>query len=145
VLGIVVALAWAATGCQQSAEVARAQIAERRASWAREIAGIKEQNAALLARLGGRGVGSGASAAAVRMRATLDGGRQSIADVENQLAQAATRMEEATRRGGRAAEQAIEEESVRVRGYLQALGEQLGATARQLDEFGNQDTERQSP
>jgi len=77
----------------------------------------------------------------------LDGARQSIADVEIQLAQAANRVEQAIRRGGQAGEQAIDEESIRARGYLQGLGDQLSTAARQLDVLATSDEEakRQSP
>ena len=134
-------------GCERSAEASRAVVAERRASWAREIAGIKAQQAALAARLGQQGAGSAGGPAAVRTRAVLDGARQSIADVESQLAQAEARMEQAIRRSGEAGQHAIDDESVKARAYLQALGEQLGAAAQQLDDLSRSEDEpkQQSP
>jgi predicted solute-binding protein len=44
-------------------------------------------------------------------------------------------MEQAFRRGGEAGERAVEEESARARSYLQALGEQLGTTAQQIEDI----------
>jgi hypothetical protein len=130
-------LAALAVGCERSAEASRALVAERRASWSRELAGIKEQQSALATRLGGAGQGP----AAQRTRAVLDGARQSITDVENQLAQAQQRMEQAIRRGGEDGRRAIDDESARARDYLQALGEQLVAAAQQLEEFSRSEDE----
>jgi hypothetical protein len=137
----------AGSGCERNTEASRALIGERRASWAREIAGIKEQHAALAARLGGRGAGATGRPAEQRMQAVLDGARQSIVDVESQLSQAQTRMEQAVRHGGEAGRRAIDEESVKARGYMQALGEQLVTAAQQLDDLSKSadKTKAQSP
>ena len=138
---VAIVLAWVA-GCERGGEASRAVLAERRASWAREIAGLKSQHEVLAARLEGRpGAGAGASAADRRMRAVLDGTRQSIADVESQFAQAGGRVDQAIGRGSQAGERALEEESSRARSYLQKLGEQLGAVARQVDEHARTDDE----
>jgi len=146
VAGAVLAAALiAGTGCERNTEAARALIAERRASWAREIAGIKEQHAALAARLGARGAGAIDRPADQRMHAVLDGARQSIVDVESQLSQAQTRMEQAIRRGGEAGQRAIDEESVKARGYMQALGEQLVTAAKQLDDLSKSEDKTQQP
>jgi hypothetical protein len=142
-LGVAISLAWAA-GCDRSAEASRAVVAARRASWAREIGGMREQQAALAARLSEQGTGSNAGPAALRTRAVLDGARQSIADVERQLAQADGRMEQAIRRGGEAGQHSIDDESANARGYLTALGEQLAAAARQLDGFSRSEAEASS-
>lgn len=130
-----------AIGCERSADASRALVAERRAAWAREIAGIREQQAALASRMGSSGAGTGDSPAVRRTRAVLDGARQSIADVENQLTQASTRMEHEIRRGGEAGRQAIDDESARARGYLQSLGDQLGAAAQQVEELARNEDE----
>jgi len=145
-VAIVIALC-AGVGCERSAEASRAIVAERRASWTREIAGIREQHAALAARLGGHGTGSSGGPAALRAHAVLDGARQSITDVENQLAQAEGRMQQAIHHGGEAGQRSIDEESAKARGYLQALAEQLGAAAGQLDELSQNENEakKQSP
>jgi hypothetical protein len=79
--------------------------------------------------------------AALRTRAVLDGARQSIADVESQLAQAEARMEQAIRRGGEAGQRSIDEESAKARSYLQALAEQLGAATRQLEDLSRNEAE----
>jgi hypothetical protein len=139
-LGVVIALL-SGVGCERSAEASRAIVAERRASWGREIAGIKEAHAALAARLGGQGSGLSGGPAALRTRAVLDGARQSIADVESQLAQAEARMEQAIRRGGEAGQRSIDEESAKARSYLQALAEQLGAATRQLEDLSRNEAE----
>src|SRR5262249_13907977 len=120
-------------------------IAGLRASWAREIAGIKSEHAALVARLGSQGADSKDGPAAIRARAVLDGTRQSIVDVENQLAQAEGRMEQTARGGGDAAQGMSDEESVKARGYLQALNEQLVVTAQQLDQFPRTADESRKP
>jgi len=134
VLGVLIAVASVA-GCERSAEASRALAAERRASWSRELSGIREQHAALVARFGERRNGGNASPAIVRTRAVLDGARQSIIDVDSQFAQAEMRMAEAFRRSGEAGERAVDEESARARSYLQALGEQLGTTAQQIEDI----------
>jgi len=126
-----------AGGCERSAESSRALIAARRASWAREIAGIKEQHAALEARLGGQAAGPGAGPAEQRARAVLAGVRQSIDDVETQLAQAETRMQRAVGESGESGERAIDEESVKARSYLQALSDGIAAAAQQLEQMSN--------
>jgi len=130
-------------GCDRSADASRTLIAGLRASWTREIAGLKSQHLALVARLGSRGTDSSDGPAAMRARAVVDGTRQSITDVESQLAQAEGRMEQAVRRGGDAGERAIEEESVKARGYLQALGEELVEATQQLDQFSRTADESQ--
>lgn len=144
VLAVVVVVG---AGCERSAEASRAVVAERRASWSREIAGIKQQQAALAARLGPQRTGAASGPATLRTRAVLDGARQSITDVESQLAQAEARMELAIRRGGEAGQHAIDDESVKARGYLQALGEQLAAAARQVDDLSRNEDEakKQTP
>jgi len=71
----------------------------------------------------------------------IDGARQSIVDVQRQLDQAATRMEQAARRNDRAGEQALDEESLLARQYLQSLGEQLTAAAQQFEQFSRHETE----
>ena len=137
-----------AAGCERHADASRALLAERRASWGREIAALKSQHAALLARSEGlSGLHAAAGPSQQRMHVVLDGARQSIADVEIQLAQVESRVEPAIRRGGQASEQAINDESARARSYLQGLGEQLSSAARQLDVLASSDDEakRQSP
>ena len=143
-LPIVAIVLAAVAGCERGGEASRAVLAERRASWAREIAGLKAQHEVLATRLEGRpapGEGAGAAASERRMRAVLDGARQSIADVESQFAQAEGRVDQAIGRGSQAGERALEEESARARSYLQALGQQLGAVARQADERARTDDE----
>jgi hypothetical protein len=137
-LPIVVMVLASIAGCERGGEASRAVLAERRASWAREIAGLNQQYASLATRLGGRlgvGTGAGDTPAERRMRATLDGTHQAIADVETQLQQAAERIEQAIGRGGQVTEKTLDEESARARGYLHGLGEQLGLAARQVDEL----------
>jgi hypothetical protein len=131
-LGVVLAFAWA-VGCERSPQAARAVIAERRAGWTREIGGMKEQLAALVARADGHHEGAPGGPAEQRTRVVLAAAQQSIGDVERQLAQAAERTDQSVRLGGEAAQRAIDDESARSRGYLQALGQVLGSAGRQLD------------
>lgn len=131
-LSVVIAIGITA-GCEQGADFLRASLAQRRDSWSRELSGLKEQQAALAARLDERLGTSRGGPAAMRTRAVLDGARQSIVDVDNQLQQAGTRLEQAIRRGGDSGEKALDDESALARGYLQGLGQQLGAVAQQVD------------
>jgi hypothetical protein len=125
-----------AVGCERTSEASRAALAERRESWSREIGGCNGQYAALEARLaGGAGTASRGGVAERRVRAVLEGTRQSIADVEIQLGQAAGRAEQAISRGREEGERAIETEGVNARASLQALNEQIGRTARQVDDY----------
>jgi len=128
-------------GCERSPEQARAVVEARRASWARDLGGLKEQQALLAVRFEQQQAGGGGSAATLRLRAMIDGARQSIVDVQRQLDQAATRMEPAARRNDRAGEQALDEESLLARQYLQSLGEQLTAAAQQFEQFSRHETE----
>jgi hypothetical protein len=132
VLGVAIALV-AAVGCEQGADAQRAMLAQHRSSWTREIAGLKELHAALAARLNERLGGARGGPAGTRARAVIDGARQSIVDVENELDQAATRIDQAIRHGGDSGEKALKEESARARGYLQGLHDQIGGGARQVD------------
>jgi hypothetical protein len=134
-LGLAIALASPA-GCDRSTEASRALIVERQASWTREIGAMRQQHAALAARIGQRETEGGDGPAEQRTLAVLEGARQSIADVESQLAQATPRLEAAATGGGEAGQRAIDEESARARAYLQALGEQLRTAGRQIDDFG---------
>lgn len=119
-------------GCDQSAEVSRAVLAQRRDLWSRELARLRERHAALAARLDDQ-FGAARGAEEMRTRAVLDGARQSIVDIEKHLRQAETRIEQAIRRGGDSGEKAIDQESALAREYLQGLDEQLGTAARQID------------
>jgi hypothetical protein len=140
ILGVITALT-SVSGCERSPEQARALVEAQRASWTRELGGIKEQQAILATRFEQQSAGAGASPAALRVRAVFDGARQSIIDVQSQLDQAATRMEQAARRNDRAGAQVLDEESVRAREYLQSLREQLTAATQQLEEFSHRETE----
>jgi hypothetical protein len=141
-LGLVVALTFAA-GCEKSAESSRAMFAQRQESWSRELAEIKSEQATLAGRLDERLAGQAerGTVAERRMRALLDSTRQSIADVEAQIRQAKGRVDQAARHGSQAARSAIDDESARARGYLQSLGEQLGATEQQLGQFAANEDE----
>ena len=119
--------------CERGAEVSQALIAQRRAAWAREISGIREQHAALTGRLGQEGTSLNPAPAQARMRTVLDGARQSITDVENELAQCVARMEHGSQGSGEAAQRAVEVETAKARGYLQALVAQLDSAATQVD------------
>jgi hypothetical protein len=129
------------SGCERSPEQARALVEVQRASWARELGGIKEQHAILATRFQQQAAGADTSPAARRLRAVLDGARQSLVDVQNQLEQAATRMEQAARRNDQAGARVLDEESVRAREYLQSLREQLTAATQQFEEFSRSETE----
>jgi len=129
-----------ASGCERSPEEARALVDARRASWARELGGMKEQQAILAARFEQQRAGADNSAAALRLRAVIEGARQSIVDVQSQLDQAATRMEQAARRNDRVGDGALDEECLRARQYLETFGEQLTVAAEQVEEFSRGET-----
>lgn len=139
-LALAVLLA-SSTACERTSEASRASLARRRNSWAGELAGLKEQQAALAARLDGRMASAAGSVAQRRMWATLDGARQAIADTELELQQAESRIEHAIERGSAVGQKSMEDESSKARSYLQALGEQIATAARQIDEFAQNESE----
>jgi len=128
-------------GCERSAEASRALVAARQASWTRQLARIKAEHVGLKERFGREitsPVGT-TNPSALRARATLDGLGQSIADVEIQMRQVGGRVEAAIARGGDEAEKALDDESARMNGHLQALVADLAAVSRQMNGFGNGD------
>ena len=73
------------------------------------------------------------------MRATLEGTRQSLADVAVQIAQVDRRFEQAVAHG-EAPDQVAERECARLDGYFQTMSEQLTEAGRQLDGFEQSET-----
>lgn len=130
--GLVVLVSLAVTaGCERDGGAIRAALASRQAEWQREIQSLKAQQSALSERYV-----PGSSTAALRVHAAIDGVAQSIADVEAQARQISPRVEVAIGRGGEAGEKALDEESARMRDYLQALATDVASAGRQLDELG---------
>jgi hypothetical protein len=131
----------ALAGCQHDVERLRLELTARQASWDRQLGTIKAEHASLKERFGREIGNTGVAAtnpAALRARATIDGLRQSIADVEIQARQVGPRLEEATTHGSDAAEKLLEQESARMNGTFQALVADLAATTQQVNDFGNQ-------
>jgi hypothetical protein len=128
-----------AAGCERDIESVRAELAVRQAVWQRELGTIRAQRGALAERLARqpRAVASAKEAPAItRMRATLDGLAQSLVDVEIQMRQVVSRLENAPRHGGDDLQKALDEDSARMAAYLQALTGNLAAASRALDDFG---------
>jgi hypothetical protein len=118
-------------GCRNNADTARMALAARQASWDRELALLRAQQAALRDRLGRQ-----ASAGAERsVRAALDGVGQSLVDVENQMQQMEPRLEQVIDHGGDTNER-VEQDCALMDGYLQALAANLTSAGTQVDEAG---------
>ena len=99
---------------------------------------LKSQNTALRSRLDGQPP----SVAARRARATLAGTGQALVDVDIQIRQVGPQVERAIKAGGDQAGKALEEESTRVNGYLQALAVNVTAASKELDEIGRTEPAR---
>lgn len=146
VLGVIgiATLVWAA-GCERDVETVRAELAAKQASWQRGIEAFKAQHAAIGERLARQPMAAAAgwnTPAVKRMRLTLDGFAQSLVDVEIQMRQVGSRVEQALGRGRDAAHKALDEDGERMNGYLQALADNLAATGRALDDLGKTETSR---
>jgi uncharacterized protein involved in exopolysaccharide biosynthesis len=136
-LGILVAV----VGCQRDADSMRAQLAQEQGTWARELDALRARQDVLEQRFRSQptavpSVPGGVSAPHVRVRAILDGSRQSLADVDLQIRQAGSRLEPALSRGGEAADKAIADERERIAGLLRRLSEQLVTVSGELDDVG---------
>jgi len=133
-----IALVAMLSDCERGADSSGALIGARRAAWEREVRALREQQSTLVTRFERKGLSSSGLPAERRVRVAIDGARQSISDVENQLERAGARME-AAHRGGHAVEHSIDEESARARDYLRALADQLLDASKQLDDVGRGD------
>jgi hypothetical protein len=128
-----------AASCERDADSVRAALAARQASWARQLEGIKAQHAALADRLQRQPASpANASPATLRMRARLEGARQSLTDVEIQRRQIDQQIEQALTQGGDAAEKALEEVSARMNGYFEGLTADVTAAGGELDALSKQ-------
>jgi len=136
---VAVAALLSAAGCERDVDSARADLAVRQAAWQRELATIKAQHAVLAERLARQPMAAAAAKetpAVTRMRATLGGLAQSLVDVEIQMRQVGSRLENASSRGGDALQKALAEDSARMTDYFQALAGDVAATGRALDDLG---------
>jgi hypothetical protein len=138
-------------GCQTEAEATRALARARQDEWTRQMKALGTQEAALRERFGrlpalaadaqARGR---ARAGRLRAEALLAGSRQSLADLEISVRQAAGRIEAAAavegrgqgREGGEGASAVLEREHERVQGVLKMLGEQLGSAEQEIARLG---------
>jgi hypothetical protein len=141
IAALVAAFAFAPLGCQRDAETARALLRTQQASWERGLGSLKEQQAALKERFERQPpppatAPGDVSPTAMRMRAILDGGRQSLVDIESQIRQVPDRLEPAMGRGPEVAEKALEQESARINDYLKSMSDQLALAGRELDGYG---------
>ena len=128
-----------AAGCERDIDSVRAELAAKQAVWQRELGTIKAQRGALAERLARQPMATASAKEApaiTRMRATLDGLAQSLVDVEIQMRQLSSRLENAPRRGGDALQKALDEDSARMTDYFQALAGNVAAAGRALDDFG---------
>ncbi len=125
-----------AAGCERDADSVRTALALRQDSWARQLESIKAQHSALTERFQRQPASrADVSPAVLRMRARLDGARQSLADVEIQRRQIDQRIEQALSRGGDAAEKALEEVIAVMNGYFEGLTADLTAAGSELGEL----------
>jgi hypothetical protein len=129
---VVLVSGWALGGCQGNGEQIRATLAAREASWQREIDTLKSQKVSLRSRVDGQPPGP----AVRRARTTIGGIGQSLVDVEIQMRQIGPRVEKAISAGSDDASKALEEESGRMNGYLEALEGDLTSAEQELHEIG---------
>ena len=123
-----------ASACDRGADASRSLLASRRTGWERARSTLRQEREALQRRFAGLPLDNDAPALDAQMRATLDGARQSLADVDVQIGQAAPRFEQAVAHG-ELPDQVVDRECGRVDRYLQTMSEQLAEAGRRLDGF----------
>ena len=124
--------------CERDAESLRSQLTAKQAAWERQIGSLRALQSSMQERFERQpppavAVAGGVSAPHQRMRAILDGSRQSLADLHLQIRQASPRLEPEIARGGEASETALEAEASRIGGLLQQLSGQLTSVGQELD------------
>jgi hypothetical protein len=127
----------AATGaCERPDDSIHAALAAKTAGWQRELRSLSDQRGALAQRL----PGSGREAAADRrLRATLNGFQQSVADVDGQMRQIAPRVDEVLKRRPQEARAALEKETALMDSYLRGLAADLTSARQQIDLLATND------
>jgi hypothetical protein len=130
VLLLLVGLAILPGACRSSDDVIRAALAAETAGWQRELRTLADRHAALAVRVpppGREGPGDR------RLRATLDGFRQSMADVNGQMRQIAPRVEQALKQTPATAQTTLEKEAALMDSYLRGLAADLNSAEQQSD------------
>jgi hypothetical protein len=135
----VVLVACATFTCDRGLDASRSLVAARRGGWERNLTTLQQQHAALQHRFNGATQSPGAAALNAQMRATLEGTRQSLADIAVQIAQVDRRFDDAVAHG-EAPSQVAERECARLDGYFQTMSEQLTEAGQQLDRFEQSET-----
>ena len=135
----VVLVACAAFACDRGVDASRSLLAARRGDWERTLTTLQQQHAALQRRFNGAPQSTGAAALNAQMRATLEGTRQSLADIAVQIAQVDRRFDQAVAHG-EAPNQVAEREGARLDGYFQTMSEQVTEAGQQLDGFEQSET-----
>jgi hypothetical protein len=135
-------LVFAIARCNNANDVLRQELRAEQASWERELATLKAQQVVLKERFdrqsGAIVVNPGAvPVAQLRLRAILDGARQSAVDVELETRQSAARAEQAIARSSDEGEKSLTREREQMRTYLQGLTSQVATAGRELDDLAN--------
>jgi hypothetical protein len=137
---LVVELALLLSACDREGDGVRAAATEREASWSRRLIVLKAERSALLERARPViGAAQPQSAGVQRLRAVVDGSGQSLVDVEMQVKQVRARVELALADGTAAGQRTLDEASVQMNGYLDALAADLSATERQVTDNAGKD------
>jgi hypothetical protein len=130
--GLLLLAVWPVLACQHGVDASRSMLVARHSGWERTVSTLQQQHAALEHRFGGLTHQGDAPAFEAQTRATLDGARQSLADLDVQIGQVDGRFDRGVAAGERP-DQVADREVGRVEGYLQAVSAQLVETGRQLD------------
>ena len=124
--------------CERDAESLRSQLVAKQAAWERQVGSLRAIQSSMQERFERQPpaavtVAGGVSAPHARVRAILDGSRQSLADLHLLIRNASSRLEPEIAGGGEASESALEAEAARLGGLLQQLSGQLTSISHELD------------
>jgi chromosome segregation ATPase len=132
----------AMTSCTSASDGLRQELKNDQASWERQVAILKAEQAVLRERFDRQSSNRVAhpgeiQPAELRLRAVLEGARQSAVDVELEARQSAARAEQAIARGADEGEKSLTREREQMRTYLQGLTSQVATAGRDLDDLAN--------
>jgi hypothetical protein len=124
--------------CERDPESLRSQLTAKQAAWERQVSSLRALQSSMQERFERQpppavALVGGVSAPHQRVRAILDGSRQSLADLHLQIRQAGSRLEPEITRGGEASEHALDAEATRIGALLQQLSGQLTSVAQELE------------
>jgi hypothetical protein len=126
------------TACERDPDSLRAQLTAKQASWEGRISSLRALQTTMQERFERQprpavAAAGGVSAPHQRVRAILDGSRQSLADIHLQIRDVGSRLEPDLVRGGDAADKALETETARIGTLLQQMSGQLASVGQELD------------